>query len=368
VHVPFCIHRCGYCDFTVIAGRDDLIPDYLRCLEQELQTKLGVPHPVETLFIGGGTPSHLPCADLQRLLDLLQNWLPLAPGGEFSVECNPDGLTDERIDVLRRHGVNRVSLGVQSFDTGELSVLERRHTPEEVAERVRQLRETGISSISLDLIFAVPGQSLVQWERTLQAALSLSPDHLSTYGLTYERGTAFWSRRRMQTLIPVPESVEREMYALAMTLLPEQGYEQYELSNFAAPGFRCRHNQVYWQAQPYWGFGPGAAEFVMGERRLNHRAVTTWLERVRTGQSPVQECETIDADLAAREAVMLGLRQIEGLSLGEFAGRHGHTVRDLSPESYDRFLRQGFLMVSDGQLRLTWEGRFLADSVVAEFL
>ncbi|SFJ54674.1 radical SAM family heme chaperone HemW [Planctomicrobium piriforme] len=367
VHVPFCVHRCGYCDFTVIAGRDDLIGAYLDCLGKELQTKLARPQLVDTLFLGGGTPSYLPPADLQTLLNLLHRWLPRKTGSEFSIECNPDGLTTERIELLAAAGINRVSLGVQSFQTAHLQTLERSHTPDQVQGVVHELRRAGCTNISLDLIFGVPGQTLSEWEETLAAAVALEPRHISTYGLTYEKGTSFWSRLQKDQIRPVPEELERDMYALAMTRLPECGYLQYELSNFAQPGFECRHNQVYWRAEPYFGFGPGAAEFLNGERRVNHRSVTGWIHRIEQGQSPTQEVEQLDDDLLSREAVMVGLRQTVGIPLAGYRTRYGHEVRDLAPQAYDRFLADGLLEEAEGRVQLTFSGRFLADSVMAEF-
>jgi oxygen-independent coproporphyrinogen III oxidase len=387
VHVPFCVHRCGYCDFTVITGRDDLLGTYLDCLETELRLTLSEPRPVRTLFVGGGTPSYLPAGHLQRLLGILAFWLPLERSSErqsvteFSVECNPERLTPDRMDLLAEAGVDRISLGVQSFDARHLRTLERSHSPEEVSRVVEALRERGVGNISFDLIFAVPGQSLEDWERTLQDAADLTPEHLSTYGLTYEKGTRFWTRRSKSDLIPAAEELEREMYDLAMTLLPERGYEQYELSNFARPGFACRHNQVYWEGEDYYGFGPGAAGCIAGVRTMNHRSTTTWIKRIEAARQPKAnsqqptatstlhaERETLTPDLRAREAVMLGLRMLRGIDLRRFEERFGTPVRSLAPEAYDRFLESGLLAEQEGTLRLTYAGRFLADTVVTEFL
>ncbi|HWL11061.1 MAG TPA: radical SAM family heme chaperone HemW [Planctomicrobium sp.] len=367
VHVPFCIHRCGYCDFTVIAGRDDLIGDYLNALERELAGKLTHPLPVDTLFLGGGTPSYLSPNDMQQLFERLQRWFPLTAGGEFSMECNPDGLTSDRMAVMKGAGVNRVSLGVQSLHPEHLLTLERSHSAEGVEDVVTRLRDHGFTNISFDLIFGVPQQSVSQWETTLRAAVALQPNHISTYGLTFEKGTPFWTRLQRNQIHPVAEEAERDMYELAMSLLPEAGYPQYELSNFAQPDYECRHNQVYWRAEPFYGIGPGAAEFLQTTRRRNHRSVTVWIERLKQGASPVQEVDELDADLLAREAVMVGLRQTRGIPLAQFHERYGVTVRDLAPESYESCLAKGWLEEVDQHVRLTFAGRFLADTVMAEF-
>ncbi|WP_437190966.1 radical SAM family heme chaperone HemW [Planctomicrobium sp. SH527] len=367
VHVPFCIHRCGYCDFTVIAGRDDLMDTYLDCLELELQSKLPAPHPVRTLFLGGGTPSYLPAAQMERLFSILKSWLPLESDGEFSMECNPDGLSDDRMAVMQSAGVNRVSLGVQSFQAEHLRTLERAHSPDEVVSVVARLRKHQFKNVSLDLIFGVPDQTLPEWKETLSAAVSVMPQHISTYGLTFEKGTSFWSRLQKDQIQPVTEELERDMYAEAMSFLPGQGFRQYELSNFAKPGFECRHNQVYWRGESFFGFGPGAAEFINGTRNKNHQSVIGWIQRLRNGQSPVQDVDQLSPDLLAREAIMVGLRQIEGINLEAFATRYQQSVRDLAPEEFDRLIASKLLECDNGFIRLTPEGRFLADTVMSEF-
>lgn len=368
IHVPFCIHRCGYCDFTVIANRDDLIETYLECLELELTRELSGPQPVETLFLGGGTPNYLAAPELERLFQLLDHWFPRVDGAEFSMECNPERFTLEQMEVMADHGVNRVSLGVQSFQTEHLKTLERGHAPETVSEVVTNLKTTGFENIAFDLIYGVPEQSLTEWSQTLDSAIQLSPEHISTYGLTFEKGTSFWTRRLKNELTPAAEELEREMYALGMQRLHESGFEQYEISNYAQPGWQCRHNQVYWRAEPFYGFGPGAAAYLNGQRTVRYRSVKGWINKVMAEQSGIASSEELTTDLAAREAVMLGLRQIHGINLAQFEARFGLQPQDLAQDAFDQFVDQGLLEISAGHLRLTYEGRFLADTVVAEFL
>lgn len=368
IHVPFCIHRCGYCDFTVIANRDDLIETYLECLELELTRELSGPQPVETLFLGGGTPNYLAAPELERLFQLLDHWFPRVDGAEFSMECNPEHFTLEQMEVMAAHGVNRVSLGVQSFQTEHLKTLERGHAPETVSEVVTNLRTTGFENIAFDLIYGVPEQSLAEWSQTLDSAIQLSPQHISTYGLTFEKGTSFWTRRLKNELTPAAEELEREMYALGIQRLSDSGYEQYEISNFSIPGWQCRHNQVYWLAEPFYGFGPGAAAYLNGQRTVRYRSVKGWINHVMADQSGIASSEELTTDLAAREAVMLGLRKIQGINLAHFEARFGLQPQDLAKDAFDQFVAQGLLEISAGHLRLTYEGRFLADTVVAEFL
>ncbi|MEX0718904.1 MAG: radical SAM family heme chaperone HemW [Planctomycetaceae bacterium] len=388
VHVPFCAHRCGYCDFTLVAGRDDLIDDYLRAMELELgrldADALPEParsngqgtrermvasrrRPLDTLFIGGGTPTHLAPPQLGRLLDLLHRRFELAPGCEFSVEANPAGLNDEHVRVLADGGVNRISLGAQSFDSAVLATLERDHRGEDVRRAVERVRAR-IDNISLDLIFGVPGQDLASWDATLDQALALEPRHVSTYGLTFEKGTRFWSRRSRGELHTLPDETERSMYAHAMDRLAAAGFEQYEISNFALPGHRCRHNEVYWKGEEYYGFGPGAARYLNGRRETNHRSVTTWLKRVFAGEDPIADAEELSPEDKARESIVLGLRRAAGIERDEFRHRTGFDLDDLAAEPIARHCLSGLLDVDDHHVRLTREGRFLADAVIVDFL
>jgi len=366
LHVPFCAHRCGYCDFTLVARRDDLIDAYLDALEVDL-AQLRQPRDVDTLFFGGGTPTHLPAPQLQRLMDLALRWFQPVASAEVCVEANPAGLDDAKIAVLANAGVNRVSLGVQSFDPAILKLLERDHRRDEIISAVERMRPR-IPNIGLDLIFGVPGQSYALWKETLDEALGLSPTHVSTYGLTFEKGTTFYSRLTKGSLQRCEEESEREMYALAMDCLPAAGLEQYELSNFARPGFRSRHNEIYWKGLPFFGFGPGAARYFAGRRELNHRSVTTWIKRIKAGQSPIADSEELSPDERARERVMLGLRRTQGIDLDGFHEQTGLDFRTLSPDSFSRNLRLGLLEEVDGHVRFTREGRFVADTVIVDFM
>jgi oxygen-independent coproporphyrinogen-3 oxidase len=366
VHVPFCAHRCGYCNFTLIAHRPDLVDRYLLALEREL-SGLGSPQPVETLFLGGGTPTYLSAAHLERLLKIVLAWFRPVQGHEFSVEANPSGLDADRLDVLAEHGVTRLSLGAQSFNEGKLRVLERDHAPAEIAAGVA-LARSRLKSVSIDLIFAAPGETLEVWQQDLEAALRLAPDHLSTYGLTYERGAAFWSRRRRGDLAQLDEELERSMYAEAIDRLAVAGFEHYEVSNFASPGHRCRHNEVYWAGLPYYAAGPGAARYVAGRREVNHRSTTTWMGRVLAGKSPVAEAEELSPEDRAREMLVLGLRRLEGISREVFARSTGFDVEQLVGGALSRHLSHGLLENSGDRLRLTRAGLFVSDAIWPDFL
>lgn len=368
------MHRCGYCDFTLVAGKDHLIGEYLRALEIELNDPgawgKGVPEkpvPLDTLYFGGGTPTHLSPEELQRLFELVFQHFEVADNAELTVEANPVDLTEEKIAVLVDAGVNRISLGVQSFDNEILKVLERDHTRETIQAGMQRLKGK-IDNVSLDLIFAVPGQTRELWRSTIEEAVAFEPTHLSTYCLTFEKGTSFYSRLQKGNLQEADDELQRQMYSDVMEMLPNLGYEQYEISSFARPGFRSRHNQVYWSGRGYFGFGPGAARYLEGVRETNHRSVATWLKHVSAGDSGVADREELTDEARAHERLILGLRKIEGIEAESFAAETGFTLDQLAGESIRKLISRGHLEWSEGSLRLTYEGRFFADSVTLELL
>jgi oxygen-independent coproporphyrinogen-3 oxidase len=302
------------------------------------------------------------------LLDLVRRRFPTAPDSEFSVEANPADVTPERVIVLRDGGVTRLSLGAQSFDANKLRLLERDHDAATIGRAAALAKEAGFQ-LSLDLIFGTPGETLDSWQRDLDAALTLEPDHLSTYGLTIERGTAFWSRREHGSLQPVEEERERELYLATIDRLTAAGYEHYEVSNFARPGKRCRHNEVYWAAHGYFAAGPGAARYVDGCRETNHRSTTTWLARIQQGRSPVAETETLPPEHRAREALVLGLRRlVDGVDRRTFAAEFGFDIDALGGAELQRLIATDMLDDRDGRLRLTSEGLLIADWIWGRLL
>jgi oxygen-independent coproporphyrinogen-3 oxidase len=386
VHVPFCRHRCGYCNFTLVAGRDDLIEDYLRAVELEL-SRVGTAHQnhdetnsmvrgahptttageVDTLYFGGGTPSHLSPAQLRRLVSAILLRHPLAGGYEWTVEANPADVNGAMIDALSELGVTRLSLGGQSFRPEKLRLLERDHQPGEIAQAICLARSAGMQ-VALDLIFATPGETLGDWECDLATALALEPDHVSSYGLTFERGTAFWARRLRGLLDEVDEELQREMYALAIDRLTGAGFEHYEVSNFARPGCRSRHNETYWSGNGYCAYGPGAARHVDGVRESNHRSTTTYIKRMLADGSPVAEREELSPEARARELLVFGLRRIEGVSRHEFSARTGESIESLVGKPLRKFIGLGLLEDNGERIRLTREGLFVSDALWPEML
>ncbi|OUT62408.1 MAG: coproporphyrinogen III oxidase [Rhodopirellula sp. TMED11] len=369
MHVPFCRHRCGYCNFSVVADRDDLIDRYLNAIEIEITQVLAQTpcQQLDTLFIGGGTPTHLNADQLERLLKTLRQHLPLAENAEWSVEANPEDITPDKLHQLRDAGINRISLGVQSFDDQKLAVLQRSHSGP-LAQQVIEATANVIPNVSIDLIFAAPNEDLQRWQSDLQTAVRLPIKHLSTYALTFEKGTQFWNQRQRGTLLPVDESAEIEMYDQSRQMLGEAGFDHYEISNFAQPDHQCRHNMAYWLGNPWYAFGPGAAAFIDHHRNVNHPSTFTYLKRIEQGRSPIDESESITAQQAAREAAAFGARLLQGIDLADIERATGWPIiQELQP-TLDQLLEQALIQISNTSICLTERGIHFADTVASELL
>ncbi len=366
VHVPFCAHHCGYCDFAVAVGHDEQIDAYLDALEIEL-AGLEAPRPIETLFFGGGTPTYLAHQPLERLLRMVTRWLPLLPGHEFSVEANPSRLDADKIELLRAFGVNRLSLGVQSFEPRLLQILERDHQPADVP-RVLDFIRPRIANVSLDLIFGVPEQSLAVWSADLKRALGLGPVHIATYGLTYEKGTRLWKQRERRQVEALDEETEYQFYVHAMDALEGAGFEHYEISNFARPGFRCRHNQMYWANHAHFGFGVGAARYVGGVRELNTRDVRTYIRRLLNDQTPTFQSERLEPRERAIETLVVQLRRAVGIERDAFFQQTTFQLDALVGAKIVELAAEGILHDDGINVRLTRRGKCLADAVAAALM
>ncbi len=371
LHIPFCAHHCGYCDFAIAVSQDSQIDLYLEALEIELAA-LATPQPVETVFIGGGTPTHLSCRQLDRLLQSVRRWLVLQEGGEFSIEANPGTLHPDKIAVLADQGINRISLGAQSFQPRLLQVLERDHSPADVPRAVERVR-LRIAQVSLDLIFGAPGQTQSEWEDDLASALALTPEHLSTYGLTYEKGTPLWKQRQQGQVKPLEEEAELRLYQIAIDTLESAGFEHYEISNHArlqpgAASNRSRHNQVYWANEAYFGFGMGAARYVLGRRELNTRSLDSYIRKVLSGESPTFQSEELEPAERARETMAVQLRRAEGIVRVRFQEQTGHSLDEVAGGTLENLVGLGLLCDDGGSVRLTRQGKAVADGVIEQLL
>jgi oxygen-independent coproporphyrinogen III oxidase len=368
IHIPFCAHKCGYCDFASLAGVDHLADRYLGGLKQEIATFLPGPQEVDTIFVGGGTPTRLSAEQLSTLCTVIKDWFILANDGEWTVEANPGTIDAEKADVLAEAGVNRISLGAQSFQPGLLAVLEREHGREQV-ERALEAVRPRFAHWSLDLIFGVPGSTEDQWRDDLDTAVSLGPSHLSCYGLVFEKGTPLWSQKQSGLVQPVSEDVERAMYETTIERLSGAGLEMYEISNFARPGEESRHNLVYWVNDAYFGFGVGAARYLRGIRSTNTRDLGAYLRRVEAGLSATGPHEELSPEARARETAILMLRRTRtGIERDDFETRTGLKLDVLCGCEIERFVAQGYLEDDGRRIRLTPEGIFVADHVLCELL
>ena len=367
-HVPFCFHKCHYCDFYSFVDREGRTGEYLDRLAREAEWSLGrIEGPIETVFVGGGTPTLLAADELRRFTGIVRGF-PLAAEIEWTVEANPETIDAAKARVLVEAGVNRVSIGAQSFDPRHLKTLERWHDPASVARAVAVLRDAGIANLNLDLIFGIPGQTLDEWRRDLDAALALGVEHLSCYGLTYEPNTAMTRRLERGEFEPCDDGVEAEMFEATAAVLAGAGFARYEVSNYARPGRECRHNLVYWRNEPWWALGPSASAFVAGHRYKIVPRLGDWLAGDVSGAPPVIDHEGPDAARHASEALMLGLRLSEGIDAALEA--QAVALRPARAATIARAIGEGRLErdAASGRLRFTARGVLVANEVLAELV
>ncbi|KQY58800.1 coproporphyrinogen III oxidase [Aeromicrobium sp. Root495] len=358
LHVPFCSVRCGYCDFNTYTadelGEGATRASYADTAIQEMQLLAAAPggRPVETVFVGGGTPTQLPADDLVRMLRAVDETWGLAPGAEVTTEANPDSVTPHSLAVLRAGGFNRISFGMQSAVPHVLEVLERTHDPARVPDAVRWAREAGFEQVSVDLIYGAPGESVADWRTSVEQALALEPDHVSAYALIVEDGTAFARKVRRGEVVMPDDDETADKYLLADDLFEAAGLSWYELSNWSRDAAaQCRHNQLYWNGDDWLGIGPGAHSHVAGSRWWNVKHPAAYARRLAEGESPRHDGEELDPETRHLEDVMLRLRLREGIET--------HLLRDP-----DAMVTAGYLEPVGERMVLTQTGRLVADFVV----
>ena len=366
IHVPFCRHRCGYCDFSLVAGRDDLIDRYFQALAREL-SRVGQRLMLDTLYFGGGTPSHLGPDGIRQLFAILANAMVTNAGAEVSLEANPLDVTIDFVAAARDCGVNRVSLGGQSLDAATLTSLDRDHVPDDVRRAVDRLLSAACT-VSVDLMIAAPGQSLAAVERDLEAVKSLGVQHVSVYCLTWEKGTNFDSLQQKGMLHRAEESVECDMFEATIDRLEAAGFEHYEVSNFARAGFRCRHNEAYWDCRPWEAFGPGAARFDGRTRITNHRSTQAWMTRVLSGEDFTGDCDAMTQEQAARERVVVGLRRRDGVDREAFEQSSGFSLDAIAGGAVRRWVAGGLAQDNGQRVQLTRKGLLVSDALWAAIL
>ena len=362
LHIPFCFRKGAYCDFASFAGREGDMSAYVDAVLREMAAKSSGDYSVATLYLGGGTPSLLPPLLMEKLLRGVHQYFDVLPTAEWTCECNPGTLTGDFLAILRAAGVNRLSMGAQACQPRLLRLLGRIHTWEQVASSVNWARQYGFDNVNLDLMLGLPTQTIADVSESLSAALALSPTHLSCYGLIVEEGTPLREKViRGEWALP-QEDDERAMYELCRETLFRHGFQQYEISNFALPGYACRHNMDCWRRKEYIGLGSAACGFLGNIRYQNPPDLGDYL----AGKAP--EETMISPEDARFESVMLGLRMMEGVSEEAFFHMHGVTLRDAFGEKLPKPLRQGLVEWRDGSLRLTRRGMDVQNSVLVELL
>ncbi len=370
IHIPFCRQKCLYCDFPSFAGREELQERYTASLLTEIRRRAQAcqDRVFQSVFFGGGTPTALPLPLLERLAREVFALFQIAEGAEITTEANPGTLSRETARALRGMGFNRLSIGVQAWQNHILKRLGRIHTIEEFLENYRIVREEGFQNVNVDLMFALPGQTLAEWRETLEQAAALEPEHISAYSLILEEGTPFYREWEEGRLTTVSEELDREMYHFAVDFLREKGYAQYEISNFAKSGRQSRHNRIYWQAEEYLGLGLGAHSFWNGERFHNPYGLEEYIQAGGIPERLEQDREFISERDALAEFMFLGLRLTEGVAFAAFRERFGREMKEVYGSQIDKLTQQGLLAADGAGIRLTRRGVDVSNVVFGEFL
>jgi putative oxygen-independent coproporphyrinogen III oxidase len=370
IHIPFCHHICHYCDFNKVFLQGQPVDDYLEALEQEIAMTLNncrTEH-LETIFVGGGTPTALNEKQLDRLCRIIRNNLPTGEQLEFTFEANPGDLSVEKLQILKDAGVNRISLGAQTFNDELLKKIGRAHCANDIIHSIAAIKKIGFKNISIDLIFSLPGQTIVDFKETLQEAFSLEIPHYSGYSLIIEPKTVFYNLMQRGKLLTPGEDVEAEMYELLMEEMELHGYRQYEISNFSKQGFESRHNLTYWNNEEYFGFGAGAHSYVDGFRRSNVGPLKKYMEMIKKGHFPVLEENKVSKAEQMEEEMFLGLRKKEGVSIPKFFHKFGLDPISLFQNEITSSVQKGWLETNSKNIYLTKRGRLLGNEVFQSFL
>ncbi len=360
IHIPFCVQKCRYCDFVSVGGRKELMQPYTDALVRQIQKS--PPLYADTVFLGGGTPTALDDDCLERILYALNERFDITPQAEVTVEANPGTLSRDKIAVLRRYGVNRISLGAQSMNDNELRAIGRIHTAEDVRTGVKLLRESGFKNINIDLMTALPGQTEESLSHTIDEVIKLKPEHISCYSLIIEEGTPIYEDFRSGRFKELDEDTDRAFYRLVCSRLAQNGYKRYEISNFARPGQECRHNIKYWQGEDYLGLGAAAHSYIDGVRYH----MTDDIEEYISGDFDRVDEEHLTREDRMGEFMILGLRMDRGVSKEEFKKRFGEDIEERF--RLERFIKGGFMKYSEGRYSFTDKGIDVSNAILCNFV
>jgi len=364
VHVPFCERKCAYCGFYSEPVGAHSVEVLVNALLAELD-RYDLNEPIRTVYVGGGSPTCLGREHLTRLIEALAAHAPDAE--EFTVEANPGQVNFELLTALRAAGVNRLSIGAQSFIESEIRFLGRGHNVFDTQKAIQDARAAGFENISLDLIFAIPGSTMSSWKKSLAAALEHDIQHISAYALTLEGGTALQSAVAVGEVVSIDEETDRQMYDIAIDTLVQSGYRHYEISNFAKPGFECRHNLRYWANEPFIGLGPSAASFYRGRRTTTIADIRAYVDGVNAGAPLLVDAQVPGEIQLACETAVLNLRRMEGIDLAQFKERTGYDLMELFANEIENHRRAGMVELAEGRLRLKRQAFAVADRVLCDF-
>ncbi|WP_342598438.1 radical SAM family heme chaperone HemW [Psychrobacillus sp. FSL H8-0483] len=370
IHIPFCHQICNYCDFNKFFFHNQPVDEYIESLGKEmaLWTDDLKKAKIDTIFIGGGTPTSLSLEQLERLFTLIHMYIPMEQVIEFTSEANPDEITLEKMQLMRKFGVNRLSMGVQTFDQDLLKVLGRTHSNEHVYEVIEFAKQTDFPSISIDLMYGLPNQTMEQWKASLQEAFRLKIPHISAYSLLVEPKTIFYNLLSKGKLSLPGEDLEAEMYGYLMDEMKQNSYLQYEISNFSLEGKASQHNLLYWNNDEYIGLGAGAHGYVNGVRYSNHGPLKKYMQTIDSGEKPLMMQKEVTQTEKMEEEMFLGLRKNAGVSLVRFEERYGQTLPQVYGEQLEELLRKDLILMENNFVKLTTRGRFMGNEVFQYFL
>lgn len=371
IHIPFCHQICHYCDFNKVFFKNQPVDEYIETLGLEMKMfveKHQKQLHIETIFLGGGTPTSLSPEQLERLFALIKEYIPSDYLEEFTSEANPDELTEEKLVVMKNNGVNRLSLGVQSFDEDILNRLGRTHSNDHVYQTLQLAKDIGFTNISIDLMYGLPGQTMEQWKDSLNKALALDLPHYSAYSLIVEPKTVFYNLMTKGKLNLPGEDLEAEMYDVLMKEMELKGISQYEISNFAQQGFHSKHNNLYWDNVSYAGFGAGAHGYVQGIRYANIGPIKKYMDTITYGDFPLFTTHEVTAKEQMEEEMFLGLRKVEGVNKKHFEKKFGLALEDVYGQVLDKHIKRDSILVTSETVALTQKGRFIGNEIFQSFL
>ena len=368
IHIPFCKRRCIYCDFFSTT-QSEKKSTYIHALCQELDMRKDYleGEDIETIYLGGGTPSQLTQKELEEIFSSLYNIYKVKENAEITLEANPDDLTPEYIHMLRTLPINRISMGVQTFQEETLKLLHRRHTAQQAIEAVKHCREAGFQNISIDLMYGLPGETLETWKEDLQQAIALHPEHISAYHLIYEEGTALWKLREQNQVEEADEDLSVTLFKTLIEELTHAGYEHYEISNFCLPGLHSRHNSSYWTGKKYLGCGPSAHSFNRTSRQWNVASLDKYIQSIQQGELDY-EIEELDIYTRYNDFVITTIRTHWGMSLSHLRSTYGENLYQYCLRMAKPHLEQGVLEIKEDTLKLTKEGIFISDGIMSDLL